>query len=102
MEPEARTRKMRDADARRVVDELLEIADPCFAESASDADADQAVVAMTVYVQKLIEHETQAKTEALRDALGAMLQNHHRRFPLNGRCRCDACMVALAIVGGDN
>lgn len=79
------------------VDQILDLADPIFAEDSSDESVQGAVSA----IRKLIDDAVATQTEKLRGALAQMLRQHSYRY-VNGRCRCEACVLAENLVGGNN
>lgn len=85
-------------NTRLTVDRIIDLADPIFSDSSSEESVEGAVTA----IEKLVDDAVTQRTEALRGALMAMLRNHSYRFPINGRCYCDACQVAEGLVGGNN
>lgn len=88
--------------ARSIIEKLLEHADVLYDEDVTDEDVVAAVAKMTAIINEAIASHVAAGTEKLRGALDDMLRSHNRRFSLNGRCGCDACKSAVALVNNQN
>lgn len=66
-----------------------------------DSGFDEVSRAMAT-IQSLLDELLTSKTEALRGALTAMVNAHHRRTAVSGRCGCNACMTAVRLLESGN
>jgi len=83
---------------RLTAEHIVDLCDPIFAEHATTADAERAMIDIVAVLEQALVEETQE----LRSALDEMVKNHRYRFPLAGTCQCPACQKAATLIGGRN
>ena len=80
------------------VESIIALCEPVFSRDSDEREVSRAINAITELLGDLLRD----KTEEIRGALSDMIDAHHKRTALSGKCTCHACLSAVKVLGSDN
>lgn len=80
------------------VESIIALCEPVFSRDSDEREVSRAIEAVSELLNDLLRD----KTEEIRGALSDMIEAHHKRTALSGKCACSACLSAVKILGSDN